>query len=96
MNYILKGKEVVPCDDLMEWAKWYESANRHVAQDTIGNSVISTVFLGIDHSFENGPPLLFETLVFNGKLDGEMNRYSTWTDAVKGHKNMIERVKHEN
>jgi len=51
---------------------------------------VSTVFLGLDHSFEeNEPPILFETLVFNGNLDGEMRRYHTWEEAVKGHNNMV-------
>lgn len=29
--------------------------------------VVSTVFLGIDHSFGFGPPLLFETMVFRSR-----------------------------
>jgi hypothetical protein len=53
---------------------------------------ISTVFLGLDHSFsEDEEPLLFETLVFDGELEGEMERYSTWDEAVEGHAKMIKR-----
>ena len=92
MHYKLEGKQVVEVKDLIEWAKWFETADRHVAKETVGNSEISTVFLGIDHSFSAGPPLLFETLVFGGKLADEMDRYSTWQEAKKGHKAMKKRV----
>lgn len=54
---------------------------------------ISTVFLGLDHSFGSGPPLLFETMVFGGPLDQEMDRYTTWEEAEIGHKVMVEGVK---
>jgi hypothetical protein len=94
-HYILDNQKVVGCKDLITWARWLEGADRAVAKDTIGESDISTVFLGLDHSFGKGPPLLFETMVFGGKLSDEMNRYSTWDEAVLGHKAMCERVKSE-
>jgi len=91
-NYILNGKMPVSCDDLMTWAKWFETADRHVAKTNIGDVKISTVFLGLNHNWGSGPPLLFETMVFGGELDGEQERYSTWDEAEKGHKRMVERV----
>ena len=43
----------------------------------------STVFLGLDHQLtEDGPPLLFETMVFGGPLSGETDRCSTWELAT--------------
>jgi hypothetical protein len=57
----------------------------------IGEVRVSTVFLGIDHAWE-GPPLLFETMVFGGPLDEEMERYSTWEEAERGHAVMARRV----
>ena len=93
-KFILEGQKVVPCENLLQWAKWMESADRAVAKDSIGGSEVSTVFLGLDHSFvEGGPPLVFETVVFDGEFDGEMDRYSTWDEAVKGHNSMVEKVK---
>lgn len=91
-KYILDGHEVKECD-LMTWAKCFGTADRKVARETIGDSDISTVFLGLDYSVGEGPPILFETLVFGGKLDGEMDRYPTWDKAISGHNSMIERVK---
>ena len=40
-----------------------------------------------------GPPILFETLVFGGPLDGEMDRYSSWDDAQVGHEMMVKRAR---
>ena len=58
---------------------------RCVAQHEIGDAHVSTVFLGLDHNFSNeGPPLLFETLVQGGTLE-HMDRYATWQEAVAGH-----------
>jgi len=52
------------------------------------------VFLTVDHRFGgDGPPILWETLVFGGPLDGEMDRYSSYDDAVRGHAAMLARVK---
>jgi len=91
-KYILEGKNIVEAD-LMTWAKWMETADRKVKKTELQDVEISTVFLGLDHSFGNGTPLLFETLVFGGLLDGEMERYPTWEEAEVGHEAMVERVK---
>lgn len=53
---------------------------------------ISTVWLGIDHRYGDGPPLIFETMVFTadgewGELD--MQRYSTEEAARAGHVEMV-------
>jgi hypothetical protein len=65
-RYILEGKVPVPCDDLLQWARWIEdSKQRIVAQEYVGDLWVSTVFMGLDHSFsDTAPPLLFETMVF--------------------------------
>jgi hypothetical protein len=79
-HYILDALgEPTACNDLMTWAKWFESADRHVACTKISEGVeVSTIFLGLDHNFSNkGRPILWETLVFGGPLDGEMYRYAT-------------------
>ena len=89
-KYILKDRIPVPCHDLLTWAKWFESADRKVARDELSNDVkVSTVFLGLDHSFGNGPPLLFETMIFGGTHDDYQERYTTWEDALAGHQAAI-------
>ena len=92
-KYILDGHNPVPCDDLIEWARWFETANRHVAKTKVNKEVtISTVFLGLDHNFGEGCPALFETMVFGGKLDEQMERYATWDEAEKGHRKWVEKA----
>jgi hypothetical protein len=82
------------CNDLATWASWFETADRVVAQDDIGGSMVSTIFLGLDHSFDEGAqPILYETIVFGGKLDDEQERYSTREEAEAGHKRMVARLR---
>jgi len=75
--------------------RYHDKVWKRVAEDHIGPYHISTVFLGIDHGFGEGPPLLFETMVFaRGSLsDLEMERYSTWNQAVAGHQAMLKEVR---
>lgn len=95
-KFILEGHVAVPCDDLFIWAKWFETANRTVAKTALPNEVeISTVFLGLNHNFGGRIPLLFETMVFGGKHDQEMERYPTWQAAEEGHKRWVAKVKKE-
>lgn len=93
MTYILDGHTPVPCDDILKWAECFGKADRHVAKDSVGDVKISTVFLGLDHGFSGGPPLFFETMIFGGKHDGYQDRYSTWDEAVAGHRRAVEMVK---
>lgn len=82
-------------DDVVAWGLWFETAERHVADDADeGTGVrVSTVFLGLDHNFGfGGPPLLYETLIFGGPLDGEMSRYATREEALAGHREMVARA----
>ena len=92
-NYVLDGKTPVPVDDIGEWGKWWSKADRRVALWKEDGVSVSTVFLGIDHSFGEGPPLLFETMVFGlESLEGEQDRCSTWEQAEQMHKLMVARV----
>jgi len=83
-------KELVPVE-LLEWAKWFETTDRHVGNDTINGYRISTVFLGLDHNFGVGAPLLFETMVFGDDDEEDMERYATYEEAEEGHKRFVEK-----
>jgi len=90
---ILVGHKVKPVE-LMVWANWFENADKIVKQETLKNKLwVSTVFLGINHNFGNGKPLWFETMVFpkNGYGELDMDRYTTWEEAEKGHKKMVKK-----
>lgn len=85
-KYILNANgDPEVCDDFHAWGKWFETADRHVALDKVGDVTVSTVFLGLDHSFGAGAPLLFETMIFGGQHDDYCDRYATRAEAVEGH-----------
>lgn len=92
-KYVLDGHTAVECNNLLDWARWFETAERRVAEDNIAGVRVSTVFLGLDHAFGGDTPLLFETMVFGGARDQDQLRYSTWEQAEAGHKAMVERIK---
>ncbi len=80
---------------LHEWAAWFQkSPNRIVKKEHIGESQVSTIFLGIDHNYADGPPLLWETMVFSGKFDQEQDRCGgNRSDALAMHDRMAAKVK---
>lgn len=90
--YILKGHEPVLVHSVEEWAKAYDSDDRFVAKTEILGARISTVFLGLDHQFGEGPPLIFETMVFpsDSFADTLCERCSTWDDAEAQHRRAVE------
>jgi hypothetical protein len=91
--YILEGKVTIPIDDIITWAKQYETSNRIVAQSEIAGIHISTVFFGLNRNFSGeGEPILFETMIFGGKYNGYTGRYSTWDEAEEGHRKACELV----
>jgi hypothetical protein len=89
--YILRDHEAVEAtwDEYLEWSKQGFDATKRVAVDTIGDVRVSTVFLMIDHNWLDGPPILFETMVFGGPFDEWQWRYHTWDEAVAGHRAIV-------
>jgi hypothetical protein len=96
MWYILDKDNKPVESNTNEYVKW-SSRNpkkRIVKQETIGNTYISTVFLGLDHSFRGKIPVLWETMMFGGQYDQNyQERYSSYEDAVKGHQKAINFIK---
>jgi hypothetical protein len=86
-------------EGLFQWARDLEDhRGRIVRQEITWNGLfVSTVWIGLDHRFGDGPPLIFETMVFDRigdrGADGlEMNRYSTLAEAECGHYLIRDRV----
>lgn len=108
-TYILKDKIAYPCPDLEQWTNWMgeNPSDRIVAKTRIGELMISTVFLGFDHNFLGGEPMLFETMIFDEGDEGDstpfegsehgffehMKRDSSWADATVTHRKACESVK---
>ena len=94
MSYYDRDGNPIP---MTEWANLIESKTaQRVAETTIGDAWVSTVWMGIDHSFGQGPPVIFETMIFRAKdATGELpaaiddadyqERYCTEAEALAGH-----------
>jgi hypothetical protein len=83
--YVLDGRTPRRVDSVYEWGWWMQTCDRRVAVDWVGTVRVSTVFLGIDHSHGSGPPLLFETMIFDGEHDQYQDRCATWEEAELMH-----------
>ena len=82
-------RDGTPCT-LEEFARRFEDPlEREVWTSELADGVmVSTIWLGINHSFGDGPPRLFETAVFHGMKQIRANlarRYSTEAEARAGH-----------
>ena len=96
MSSILRDEtgKPTPSDNLEQWVKWFETANRIVAKTRDEQAVILTLFLGINYNWQRkGPPVLWETLVFGGGNDGDAQRYDSLEAAKTGHEEMVAKCK---
>jgi hypothetical protein len=62
-----------------------------IGSDHVGDLWVSTVWLGLNHNYGDGPPLIFETMVFpTGSYSEEYcQRYSTKEQAKEGHDRVV-------
>ncbi|WP_086846925.1 hypothetical protein [Amycolatopsis kentuckyensis] len=96
MNYY--DKDGLPITDGQFGVLISEADYKRVARSTIMDAAdpskvfeVSTVWLGIDHSFGSELPIIFETMVFaeGSSHDEQCDRYSTLADAERGHVEMV-------
>lgn len=94
----------VPCS-FEEWTSDFE-ARRQLAETLTERCRVSTIFLGLDSGWGDGPPIVFETMVFEKEphefeMDGEkyvihedleQHRYSSYDDAMTGHRAAVSRI----
>lgn len=96
LHFILdEDGEPILARDLTRWAMFLNDIDkRRVAITEFVDPTIrvSTVFLGIDHQYGVGPPLLFETWA-EGFTDNEIQiRVSTWEEAIQTHRSTVAEV----
>lgn len=90
--YDRQGNELA---DVVAWAELYRDDDyKRVAVDRVGDAMVSTVWLGLDHAgpFGGGPDI-FETMVFGGKHSSWQRRYATEEAAVQGHAQVVEALR---
>ena len=88
--YDREGKPIT----IAQWSELFQDGNR-VAYGEVtfqGHELhVSTVWLGIDHSFGRGALQLFETMIFGDvPFNGDLRRYSTEQQALAGHRQTME------
>lgn len=84
-----------------EWSRLHRDMSyRRIGRDEIPDdgsgqaAEVSTVWLGMDHGFGAGhAPIIFETLVFGGRLANEGERYTTEAEAIAGHAKWVAAVR---
>lgn len=97
VHYDREGKPI----SMMEWGRLLANETyKRVAEAQVGPYWVSTVWLGIDHGFGGGPPLIFETMVFATGPDVEglgpdldCHRWSTKAEALAGHDEVVTLVR---
>jgi hypothetical protein len=90
--YILNNNNKPIPASITEAADWLEegSNRRTVKRDEIDDITVSTVFLGLDHSWTpGGKPVLWETMIFGGEHDQYQERYTSHKDALEGHEKAL-------
>jgi len=94
------GKDGEPLPQEIAWRLFEDMEYKRVDSTDVGPYWVSTVWLGLDHRFMgDGPPLIFETMVFlkaqrddpgdHGLADIDVVRYSTLQQAQEGHQAMV-------
>jgi hypothetical protein len=66
-----------------------------VAEHTEAGCWVSTVWLGLNHNWSGGVPLLFETMIFGPVMDGHQWRYPTEAAALAGHDQAVMHLRDE-
>ena len=82
--------------DVVKWGKWFETAERHISNTKIGDVTVSMIFLGLNHAFGGGKPVLWETMIFGGEHGGYQEGYCTKDEALIGHEKAVGLVKGDN
>ena len=85
-----EGNEIT----LAEWAAYSESRSYVVLkQNRLGDVGVSTIWTGVNlNLWPDGPPLIFETMIFGGEYSHEYNRYPTEALALEGHDRAVARI----
>lgn len=98
--YDRKGNPIT----LQQWGKLLREDTltrvvaRSLVHDDLGEYLVSTVWLGMNHQYGAGPPLIFETMIFlktgpDSGLNEDQWRYATEEQAALGHAEAVTLVR---
>jgi hypothetical protein len=80
--------------DFMKWAVFFEDAKGRIVGSTrtLYGERLSTVWLGLEHGYRDGKPLIFETMLFAPAVEGEREQALA---AIRGEQNDYDKRKQE-
>lgn len=86
-----------PAKDPGEFAESVQDIDRRrVAVEFIGTALVSTCFVGVNFRLlGDGPPLLWETMIFRPHSNSLEGRFSSREEAEEGHRRVVERLRKE-
>jgi hypothetical protein len=91
-HYDRQGNEITQ----EEFRSLFRPDYYRVARINIGRTLVSTMWLGVNHArYDNSPLEIFETSVFSDdeEYDGYNRRYASEAEAVAGHREVVRRVR---
>jgi hypothetical protein len=86
---------------MWEWSALFERRGEDMSSESwwrketvISDDVtVSTVWLGLNHSFLSGRRLYWETMVFGGDCDEEQWRYGSREEALDDHERIVRELR---
>lgn len=91
-----KNGKITTTTDVERWSKeFFESNDRFLKRTELENGItISTCFAGINLNFtDDGPPLLFETMIFGGEDDCTGYRFERHECAINYHDKLVKKYR---
>lgn len=92
--YVLDGDVPVHASSMKEWSEFMDK-NKILKKTRVGKSEVSSIFLGMDHNFWGGAPVLFETMIFGGPLDMTQERNQTKKGCLATHEYYVKKLKQQ-
>ena len=94
LTYILVNGEPVPCREHKRWRDWINTHERRIARTDLSETLyVETTFPGVDFRLVgDGPPLLFETEVYEDGKRTSVYRTTTLQRAGMAHTNVVARL----
>ena len=91
--YILKYRKPVVCPDLKKWGKQFDRKRRRVRFTILHKDLeVSTVFLGVNHSWDGGLELFETAIIDHGEFE-IVSRCDTWRHALKQHWKAVDELR---
>jgi hypothetical protein len=97
--FILSDDNIFEEPNYETWSQWYQNTFDKISQiehTETDQGTVETRFVAMTMSLnKEAPPLLFETKVTGGWLDGHTEKFATLDEARAGHDACVQKVREE-